>query len=103
MSHIQILIDQGVIEEKSADLIFQVGSGLFGARRDGEYHEETLVNNASRKEVKAVEIKLAQGDKDRGGKLPKEKISPEIAIIRGIKMGKDIEKQNYLTIFVEIE
>lgn len=103
MSHIQILIDQGVIEEKSADLIFQVGSGLFGARRDGEYHEETLVKNASRKEVKAVEIKLAQGAKVRGGKLPKEKISPEIAKIRGIEMGKDIESPNRFPLFDDIE
>src|SRR5699024_6773258 len=91
MSHIQILIDQGVIEEKSADIIFQVGSGLCGARRDGEYHEETLVNNALRKEVKAVEIKLAKGGKVRGGKLTKDKKPPVIANIGDIEMCKDIE------------
>ncbi len=103
MSHMRRLIEQGVIEEKSADLIFQVGSGLFGARRDGKYHEETLIKNASQKEVKAVEIKLAQGAKVRGGKLPKEKISPEIAKIRGVEMGKDVESPNRFPLFDDIE
>src|SRR5699024_11271514 len=56
-----------------------------------------------RKEVKAVEIKLAQGAKVRGGKLPKEKISPEIAKIRGIEMGKDIESPNRFPLFDDIE
>lgn len=103
MSHIKTLIEQGVVEEKSADLIFQIGSGLFGARRDGKYHEETLIKNASKKEVKAVEIKLAQGAKVRGGKLPKEKISSEIAKIRGIEMGKDVESPNRFPLFNDIE
>lgn len=103
MSHIRTLIEQGVVEEKSADLIFQIGSGLFGARRDGKYHEETLIKNASQKEVKAVEIKLAQGAKVRGGKLPKEKISPEIAKIRGVEMGKDVESPNRFPLFNDIE
>src|SRR5690625_7926971 len=34
MSHIQILIYKCVIEDKSTDLIFKVGSGLFGVCRD---------------------------------------------------------------------
>ncbi len=103
MSHIKSLIDEGVIEEKSADLIFQVGSGLFGARRDGKYHEPTFIENASRKEVKAIEIKLAQGAKVRGGKLPKEKITAEIAKIRGVEMGKDVESPNRFPLFNDVE
>ena len=103
MSHVRSLIDQGVIEEKYADLIFQVGSGLFGARRDGKYHEPTFIENAAKKEVKAIEIKLAQGAKVRGGKLPKEKISPEIAKIRGVEMGKDVESPNRFPLFNDVE
>ena len=103
MTHIKRLVDDGVIEEKGADLIFQIGSGLFGARKDGKYHEETFIKNASKKEVKAIEIKLAQGAKVRGGKLPKEKITPEIAEIRGIEMGKDVESPNRFPLFDDME
>ncbi len=102
-SHAENLVDQGVLIGKSADLIFQLGSGLFGARKDGKYDEETFIKNASRPEVKAIEVKLAQGAKVRGGKLPKEKISPEIAEIRGIEMGKDIESPNRFPLFHDMD
>src|SRR5699024_5620086 len=74
MSHLDKLVEQGVLKDKRADLIFQVGSGLFGARKDGKYSEEVFLENAMKPEVKAIELKLAQGAKVRGGKLPKEKI-----------------------------
>ena len=102
-SHAENLVKQGVLIGKSADLIFQVGSGLFGARKNGKYDEETFMKNATRPEVKAIELKLAQGAKVRGGKLPKEKISPEIAEIRGIEMGKDIESPNRFPLFHDME
>ncbi|HEX6593373.1 MAG TPA: FMN-binding glutamate synthase family protein [Bacillota bacterium] len=97
------LVEKGVLQEKSADLIFQVGSGLFGARKGGQYCEETFLKNALRPEVKAIEIKLAQGAKVRGGKLPKEKITPEIAEIRGIDMGKDVESPNRFPLFSDMD
>lgn len=103
MFHIDQLVEQGVLEQKTADLIFQIGSGLFGARKDGVYHEETFLENALRPEVKAIELKLAQGAKVRGGKLPKEKITPEIAKIRGIEMGKDVESPNRFPLFSDME
>src|SRR5699024_2097692 len=96
------LCESGIIIEKSADLIFQVGSGLFGARKDGKYNEEVFLRNALRPEVKAIEIKLAQGAKVRGGKLPKEKITKEIAEIRGVAMGKDVESPNRFPLFNDI-
>jgi glutamate synthase domain-containing protein 2 len=102
-STIQDLLSQGVLEERGADLIFQVGSGLFGARKDGKYCEDTFLINALRPEVKAIEIKLAQGAKVRGGKLPKEKITPEIAEIRGVEMGKDVESPNRFPLFSDME
>ena len=97
------LVEADVVGIKSTDLIFQVGSGLFGARRDGAYCEETFLNNAMRPEVKAIEIKMAQGAKVRGGKLPKEKITPEIAAIRGVSMGKDVESPNRFPLFSDID
>jgi len=103
MHHVNNLVEQGVLEEKSANLIFQVGSGLFGARKDGKYHEETFLNNAMRPEVKAIEMKLAQGAKVRGGKLPKEKITPKIAEIRGIEMGRDVESPNRFPLFNDLD
>lgn len=103
MFHIDQLVEQGVLEQKTANLIFQIGSGLFGARKNGVYHEETFLKNALRPEVKAIELKLAQGAKVRGGKLPKEKITPEIAKIRGIEMGKDVESPNRFPLFSDME
>src|SRR5690625_1954379 len=103
MFHIDRLVEQGIINVKSADLVFQIGSGLFGARKNGAYCEETFLENALRPEVKAIEIKLAQGAKVRGGKLPKEKITEEIARIRGIEMGKDVESPNRFPLFSDMK
>lgn len=102
-SHLDRLTEQGVLKNKHADLIFQVGSGLFGARKDGIYNEEVFLGNAMKSEVKAIELKLAQGAKVRGGKLPKEKITPEIAKIRGIDMGKDVESPNRFPLFSDMD
>ena len=103
LSHVDELVEQGVLEEKRPDLIFQISSGLFGARKNGQYCEETFLSNAMLPEVKAIELKLAQGAKVRGGKLPKEKITEEIAEIRGIEMGKDIESPNRFPLFSNME
>ena len=100
MKVINDLLADNLIIEKSADLIFQVGSGLYGARDfNGQYSESVFLENALKPEVKAIEIKLAQGAKVRGGKLPKEKITPEIAKIRGVPMGVDIESPNRFPLF----
>lgn len=103
MFHVDTLVKQGVLKEKHADLIFQISSGLFGARKDGKYDEQTFLENALRPEVKAIELKLAQGAKVRGGKLPKEKITEEIAQIRGVEMGKDVESPNRFPLFDDME
>ena len=94
---------KGYIIKKETPLIFQVGSGLFGARRDGKYSEEAFAENATRPEVKAIEIKLAQGAKVRGGKLLKAKVTPEIAAIRGVEMGKDVESPNRFPLFEDMD
>ncbi len=102
-SHADRLVEEGVLEQKTADLIFQISSGLFGARKNDKYDEETFLENANRPEVKAIEMKLAQGAKVRGGKLPKEKITEEIAEIRGIGMGKDVESPNRFPLFHDMQ
>ena len=75
-----------------ADLIFQMGTAKFGVRKpDGSLDPELLEKTARLNQVKMIEIKFSQGAKPgKGGLLPKEKITPEIAELRGISMGRDI-------------
>lgn len=82
-------------------LIWQLGTGYFGARDEkGNFSLERLVENVGRHNVKAIEIKLSQGAKPgRGGVLPLEKITPEIAKIRGIPMGVDCISPAHHTAF----
>ena len=68
-----------------ADIIAQIGSGLFGFRTDeGEFSWERLREKAEMPEVKAFELKLAQGAKMRGGHVEGEKVTEEIAEIRNV-------------------
>ena len=78
--------------EEGADLIFQLGTAKFGVRNeDGTLSDEKLINVVGKKNVKMVEIKLSQGAKPgKGGLLPKEKITDEIAELRGVPKGKDV-------------
>ncbi|MFD1160952.1 FMN-binding glutamate synthase family protein [Hwangdonia seohaensis] len=71
------------------DLIWQIGTGYFGCRKDdGTFNEVTFRENALRPEVKMIEIKLSQGAKPgHGGILPAIKNTEEIARIRHIKPG----------------
>jgi len=71
------------------DLIWQVGTGYFGCRNDdGSFNDKTFRENATRPEVKMIEIKLSQGAKPgHGGILPAVKNTEEIAKIRHIKPG----------------
>lgn len=71
------------------DLIWQIGTGYFGARNDdGNFSPEAFSRNAARPEVKMIEVKLSQGAKPgHGGILPAKKNTPEIAAIRHIKPG----------------
>ena len=73
------------------DLIWEIGSGYFGCRRDdGGFDPDLFVENASDPQVKMIEIKLSQGAKPgHGGVLPGAKVTPEIAEARGIPVGED--------------
>lgn len=74
-----------------ADLVLQVGTGYFGCRdAEGNFDLDRLCAQVDDAPVRAIEIKLSQGAKPGlGGVLPKEKITPEIAAIRGIPRGRD--------------
>ncbi|MBS0335831.1 MAG: FMN-binding glutamate synthase family protein [Proteobacteria bacterium] len=75
--------------EGGCDIIMQIGTAKYGVRdAHGELSAERLVELS--KVVKAFEIKLSQGAKPgKGGVLPGKKVTPEIAMIRGIPEGRD--------------
>lgn len=78
-----------------ADLIAQIGSGLFGYRtKDGEFSFELLKEKAAIPQVKAFELKLAQGAKTRGGHVEADKVTEEIAKIRNVEPHKTINSPN---------
>jgi glutamate synthase domain-containing protein 2 len=74
------------------DIIWQIGTGYFGARDpDGKFSPEAFEKNATRAEVKMIEIKLSQGAKPgHGGILPAKKNTPEVAAIRLVKAGTTV-------------
>ena len=73
------------------DLIWQIGTGYYGCRdTKGNFDLGLFKECIDRRQVKAIEIKLSQGAKPgMGGVLPAEKITPEIAKIRAVPMGKN--------------
>ena len=78
--------------EGGADLIWQIGTGYFGCRKDdGTFSDELFEEKAKLEAVKMIEIKISQGAKPgHGGILPKGKITPEISKIRGVSMDEDV-------------
>ena len=73
------------------DLVWQIGSGLFGCRNEhGRFDETKFKTVAANSAIKMIEVKLSQGAKPgHGGVLPKEKITDEIATIRGVSKEHD--------------
>ncbi|MDF0602484.1 FMN-binding glutamate synthase family protein [Psychromarinibacter sp. C21-152] len=76
--------------EGGADLVFQIGTAKYGVRDEaGRLSDDKLRELAAHEQVKMFEIKLAQGAKPgKGGILPAEKVTSEIASIRGIPAGQ---------------
>ena len=77
--------------EAGGDLIWEIGSGYFGCRNaDGTFNEDNFATTAKDAQIKMIEIKISQGAKPgHGGVLPAAKVTSEIAIIRGVEIGKD--------------
>ncbi|MCW2272761.1 FMN-binding glutamate synthase family protein [Rhodoblastus acidophilus] len=78
-------------EEQGGDIIWEIGSGYFGCRTlDGAFCAEKFAATAQKPQIRMIEIKLSQGAKPgHGGVLPAAKVTPEIAGIRGVPLGKD--------------
>jgi glutamate synthase domain-containing protein 2 len=75
------------------DIIFQMSSGLYGVRNeDGSFSEDRYKKTMAF--CKMTEIKLAQGAKQTGGKLPASKVSDAIGYYRGVKAGENLFSPN---------
>jgi glutamate synthase domain-containing protein 2 len=74
------------------ELIWQLGTGYFGARApDGAFDREECLRKVGQHPVRAIELKLSQGAKPGlGGLLPGEKVTAEIAGIRGVPVGRSV-------------
>ncbi|MEM7308205.1 MAG: FMN-binding glutamate synthase family protein [Planctomycetota bacterium] len=78
--------------EPGGDLVWQIGTGYFGCRDErGRFDPDHFAENAARPAVKMIEVKLSQGAKPgHGGILPASKVTPEVAEIRGVKIGESV-------------
>lgn len=76
--------------EGGADLVFQIGTAKYGVRdENGDLSDEKLKGIAAHENVRMFEVKMAQGAKPgKGGVLPGEKVTEEVARIRGIPAGQ---------------
>ncbi len=73
------------------DIVMQIGTAKYGVRdKEGNLSDDRLKTLSQIPQVKMFEIKLSQGAKPgKGGMLPGEKVTAEIAEIRGIEIGQD--------------
>jgi len=75
------------------DIIFQMGSGLYGVRdKKGLFDEQRYKKTMTF--AKMTEIKMAQGAKQTGGKLLAGKVSDAIAYYRGVTPHEDLFSPN---------
>ncbi len=84
-------------KKHGGDLIYQVGTGYFGCRDTyGNFSPENFLETLKDTNVKMIEIKLSQGAKPgHGGILPAKKVTPEIAKIRNVEIGKSVLSPPY--------
>ncbi len=87
--------------EFGGDLVWELGSGYFGARAaDGGFDPARFADAAADDQIKMVELKLSQGAKPgHGGVLPAAKVTAEIAAIRGVPMGMDCVSPAHHSVF----
>jgi glutamate synthase domain-containing protein 2 len=79
--------------EHGADVVWQIGTGYFGCRDEhGNFDAEKFQKQATHTNIKMIEVKLSQGAKPgHGGILPANKNTQEIADIRGVKPGTQVD------------
>lgn len=81
------------VPEGVPDIIFQMGSGLYGVR----HHDGTFNPKRYQKVMHfacMTEIKIAQGAKQTGGKLLASKVSEEVAYYRGVPAHENLISPN---------
>ena len=86
---------------QGGDVALQVATAYFGFRTpEGNFCSDKFKEKAHLESIKLIEVKLSQGAKPaHGGLLPKEKITDEIALIRGVGKDKDVESPACHTAF----
>ena len=79
--------------QNGGDIVWQIGTAYFGCRTtDGQFDPDAFRQKACLPEVKMIEIKLSQGAKPgHGGILPAYKNTPEVAKIRGVEPGVQVD------------
>lgn len=90
------------VAEGIPDIIFQMGSGLFGVRDEQGKFSDDLYQKVMRF-CCMTEVKLAQGAKQTGGKLLASKVSDDIAYYRGIPAHKDLTSPNRFPYATDME
>lgn len=93
-----------------ADVVFNLGTSYFGCgstKDDGtrvfsmDKLTSLIKNNPN---IKMIEVKLSQGAKPgKGGVLPGDKVTKEIAEIRGIEQGEDVISPAYHSAFNNVD
>lgn len=87
------------------DLIFQLGTGYFGARNpDGTFSLDTFLESVRSANVRSIEVKLSQGAKPGlGGVLPGRKVTPTIAAARGVAVGQTVYSPSRHSAFDDVD
>jgi glutamate synthase domain-containing protein 2 len=77
--------------EGGADIVYQIGTAKYGVRDENGMIDDAMLKAIGEiEQVKMIELKLSQGAKPgKGGILPGNKVTAEIADIRGIPAGED--------------
>ncbi len=89
-----------------ADVMWQLGTAYFGARDDeGNFSLDKMVAKCEKNpQIRAIEIKLSQGAKPgKGGILPGDKVTEEIAQVRDVPVGKDVISPNRHSAFHDVD
>ncbi len=81
------------VPDDMPDLIFQIGSGLYGVRDSDGKFDEARYEKVMRF-CHMSEIKIAQGAKQTGGKLAANKVTADIAYYRGVEQDRDLISPN---------
>ncbi len=81
--------------QTGTDVVAQIGPGLFGYRDEqGHFSLEEFRIKAAELNIKAFELKFAQGAKIRGGHLEGSKVNAKVAAIRKVPVGVTVNSPN---------